>query len=87
MRKREQEKEGRQYKAYLDPFIFGIIALTAFLIFTHFEISTTLAEQRKTVQCHLSALNASESLDENINDVEYYEFLFKTCMRESGYAL
>lgn len=77
----------RASKAYLDPFVFLVIATVSLLIYIHFEINALFAEKRHVANCHATSLVASETLDDTINDVEYYEFLFKACVREAGYAL
>ena len=74
-------------KAYLDPFVFLVIATVSLLIYIHFEVHTAFAEKRHIANCHSASLVASETLDDTVNDVEYYEFLFKACVREAGYAL
>ncbi|MEX0909930.1 MAG: hypothetical protein WDZ75_01415 [Candidatus Paceibacterota bacterium] len=86
-KKSEQNKTGRSFKTQLDPFVLIVVALASLLIFLHFYMDSVLSEKRRVVSCHSSSLVASDALDESINDVEYYEFLFKTCMREAGYAL
>ncbi len=70
-----------------DAFLFGVIALATLLLFVLFSVFTELSERDRTRACHTSALIASENAPENVNDVEYYEFLFKVCMREAGHAL
>jgi hypothetical protein len=85
--KGRNNKNKRVTKAYLDPFVFLVIATVSLLIYIHFEIHTAFAEKRHIANCHATSLVASEALDDTINDVEYYEFLFKACVREAGYAL
>lgn len=85
--KNENIKNKKIAKIYLDPFVFLVIATVSLLMFIHFEINTTFAEKRHVANCHTTSLVASETLDDTINDVEYYEFLFKACVREAGYAL
>lgn len=83
----ENNKKKSVAKVYLDPFVFLVIATVSLLIYIHFEINAAFALKRHVATCHNTSLVASETLDDTINDVEYYEFLFKACIREAGYAL
>jgi hypothetical protein len=85
--KSEFSRKGEHPKAQLEPFILIVITLASLLIFFHFHMDSVFSERNQVIKCHTSSLLASDTLDENIDDVEYYEFLFRTCMREAGYAL
>lgn len=71
----------------LDTPLLAIIAVVSFLIYVHFQISTEITTKEQVKRCHTYSLVASETLDDTIDDVEYYEFLYKTCMREVGNAI
>jgi hypothetical protein len=73
--------------AHESTFLFSIIALATLLLFVLFFVFTERSERDQARACHASSLLASENAPENVNDVEYYEFLFKVCMREAGHAL
>jgi len=77
----------KRLDAQLDPFILIVVTLASLLIFFHFHMDSVFSERSQVKKCHTWSLMASDTLDEEINDVEYYEFLFRTCMREAGYTL
>lgn len=77
----------RARPAHEDTFLFGVIMLATLLLFVLFSVFMELSEKDRTRACHASALLTSEKAPEDVNDVEYYEFLFKTCMREAGHAI
>lgn len=85
--KNNNRKSEDGFKPHLDHFVFYIIALVSFLVYIHFQMNQHFIQRKHTAECHTSALVASETLDDSINDVEYYEFLYKTCMREAGIAI
>jgi hypothetical protein len=86
-KKTEQGRSSDHRNTQLDPFILIVVTLASLLIFFHFYMDAVFSERKQVIECHTWSLVASDTLDENINDVEYYEFLFRTCMREAGYAL
>ena len=86
-RKKKTERVGGTFRLQAEPMIFIVIATVTFLMFVYFEMDTALTEKKQIQHCHFVSLAAAKSLDESINDVDYYEFLFKTCVRKAGYAL
>ncbi|MDZ7726192.1 MAG: hypothetical protein U5L75_01260 [Candidatus Campbellbacteria bacterium] len=84
---RQLIKADRKNPIYLSPLVLGIIFVASVLIFIFLQMTTAFAEREDVRKCHADSLSATETLPEDVNAAEYYEFSFKTCMRGKGYAI